>query len=135
MNAEECLQGCGLPATENRVLVVQALSGADHPQTPQELLAGLAGRMNRVTLYRILDLLVAHGAAARHNADGRAFRYCLGKGAAGHSHFHCTRCGQTQCLESRTLEPGLSRLLSSLPMRVDMAEVTLGGVCESCLRC
>ncbi len=134
MNAEKCLQDCGLPATENRVLVVQALSGAHHPQTPQELLAGLSGRMNRVTLYRILDLLVAHGVAARHNAGGRAFRYCLGQGAAGHSHFHCTRCGQTQCLESRTLEPGLSRLLSSLPMRVDMAEVTLGGVCERCLK-
>jgi Fur family ferric uptake transcriptional regulator len=91
------------------------------------LLAGLGGRMNRVTLYRILDLLVERGVAARHNAGERSFRYCLGRGVHGHSHFHCNRCGQTQCLDSRLLEPGLSRILSGLPMRVEMAEVTLGG--------
>ena len=142
-DAVERLESCGVPVTANRLLVLRALAGAAHPLTPQELLAGqtgltgrtgLAGRMNRVTLYRILDLLVERGAVARHSGGERSFRYCLGRGAAGHSHFHCTRCGATQCLDSRTLEPGLSRLLSSLPMRVDMAEVTLGGVCESCLR-
>ncbi|OGR38260.1 MAG: hypothetical protein A2051_13455 [Desulfovibrionales bacterium GWA2_65_9] len=139
MDARELLERCGVSATENRLLVLRALSGADHPQTsqtpqtPLELLAQLSGRMNRVTLYRILDLLVERGVAARHNAGERAFRYCLGQGVAGHSHFHCTRCGQTQCLDSRLLEPGLSRILSGLPMRVEMAEVTLGGVCEGCL--
>lgn len=138
MDVQELLQGCGLAATENRLLVMRALSGADRPLTPQELLAdlvGQGGRMNRVTLYRILDLLVERGLAARHNADGRAFRYCLGRGAAGHSHFHCTRCGQTQCLDSKFLEPGLSRILSGLPMHVEMAEITLGGICQNCQNC
>ncbi len=133
MEASELLEHCGVAATENRLLVVRALSGADHPQTPLELLAQLSGRMNRVTLYRILELLVERGVVARHNAGERAFRYCLGRGVTGHSHFHCTRCGATQCLDSALLEPGLSRILSGLPMRVDMAEVTLGGVCEGCL--
>lgn len=132
MELRELLEHCGVAATEKRLLVVRALSGADHPQTALELLAHLSGRMNRVTLYRILELLVEHGVVARHNAGERAFRYCLGQGAHGHSHFHCTRCGATQCLDSRLLEPGLSRILSGLPMRVDMAEITLGGVCESC---
>lgn len=133
MDAEQRLEACGVAATENRLLVLRALDGAEHPQTPQELLAGLGARMNRVTLYRILVLLVERGVVARHNAGERAFRYCLGQGAHGHSHFHCTRCGATQCLDSRLLEPGLSRILSGLPMRVEMAEVTLGGVCASCL--
>jgi Fur family ferric uptake transcriptional regulator len=142
MDAEQRLAACGVAATENRLLVVRALADADHPQTPQELLAGLAdktgdktglaGRMNRVTLYRILELLVEHAVVARHNAGERSFRYCLGRGVHGHSHFHCTRCGATQCLDSALLEPGLSRILSGLPMRVDMAEITLGGVCEGC---
>lgn len=132
MEAAELLEHGGVAATENRLLVVRALSGADHPQTPLELLAQLAGRMNRVTLYRILELLVKRGVVARHNAGERAFRYCLGQGMHGHSHFHCTRCGATQCLDSKLLEPGLSRILSGLPMRVEMAEVTLGGVCEGC---
>ncbi|MHC1701742.1 MAG: Fur family transcriptional regulator [Humidesulfovibrio sp.] len=133
MEASELLEHCGVAATENRLLVVRALSGADHPQTPLELLAQLDRRMNRVTLYRILELLVERGVVARHNAGERSFRYCLGRGVTGHSHFHCTRCGATQCLDSALLEPGLSRILSGLPMRVDMAEITLGGVCEGCL--
>jgi len=132
MEASELLEHCGVAATENRLLVMRALSGADHPQTPLELLAQLDGRMNRVTLYRILERLVERGVVARHNAGERAFRYCLGRGVAGHSHFHCTRCGATQCLDSALLEPGLSRILSGLTMRVDMAEITLGGVCEGC---
>jgi Fur family ferric uptake transcriptional regulator len=132
MDAKQRLEQFGVAPTQNRLLVMQALSGAQHPQTPQELLVHLSGRMNRVTLYRILDLLVERGVAARHNADGRAYRYCLGQGAAGHSHFHCTRCGATQCLDSRLLEPGLSRILSGLPMQVELAEISLGGVCEAC---
>jgi Fur family ferric uptake transcriptional regulator len=132
MDAQELLRLCAVPATENRLLVLRALSGAAQPQTPLELLAQLSDRMNRVTLYRILELLVERGVVARHNAGERSFRYCLGRGVAGHSHFHCTRCGVTQCLDSKLLEPGLSRILSGLPMRVDMAEITLGGVCEGC---
>lgn len=135
MDAAELLGACGLAVTPNRLCVLRALEGASRPQTPQELLAGLAGlgaRMNRVTLYRILELLVERGVAARHNAGERAFRYCLGMGAHGHSHFHCTRCGATQCLEPGLLEPGLSRLLSGLPMQVELAGITLGGVCENC---
>ncbi len=135
MDPQERLKQCGLAATPNRLCVLRALDGASRPQTPQELLAVLAGlgaRMNRVTLYRILELLVERGVAARHNAGECAFRYCLGRGAHGHSHFHCTRCGATQCLEPRLLEPGLSRLLSGLPMQVELAGITLGGICEGC---
>jgi len=135
VDPQERLKQCGLAATPNRLCVLRALDGASRPQTPQELLAVLAGlgaRMNRVTLYRILELLVERGVAARHNAGERAFRYCLGRGAHGHSHFHCTRCGATQCLEPRLLEPGLSRLLSGLPMQVELAGITLGGICEGC---
>lgn len=74
VDARERLEGAGLPATGNRLLVLQALEGLDHPQTPQELLIALTGSMNRVTLYRILELFVARGLAARHKADGRAYR-------------------------------------------------------------
>jgi Fur family ferric uptake transcriptional regulator len=132
MDARRLLEGSGLTVTANRLLVLRALVGAKSPLTPQEILAGLPGRMNRVTLYRILELLLEHGVVARHTAGGRAFCYCLGQGAHGHSHFHCTRCGQTQCLDSKLLEPGLSRILSGLPMRVDLAEISLGGLCENC---
>lgn len=133
MDAAAILKQCGLAATSKRALVVEALARAGRPLTPQELLAPLGAQMNRVTLYRILDLLVEHHAATRHNAGERAFRYCLRAGAGGHAHFTCTRCGHTECLDSRPLDAGLSELLAHLPMRVDATEIRFGGICQDCL--
>lgn len=134
MDAKEMLTHGGLGATAKRVLVVQTLADAARPVTPQELLEPLGARMNRVTLYRILDLLVEHGVATRHNAGERAFRYCLRTGPAGHAHFTCTRCGHTECLDSHALDKGLSEMLSHLPMRVETADIRFGGVCLECQR-
>jgi len=133
MDARELLQAKGLAPTSKRALVVQSLAEAARPMTPQELLERLGAQLNRVTVYRILDLLVAHGLATRHNAGERAFRYCLRSGPAGHAHFTCTHCGHTECLDSRTLNAGISELLAGLPMRVETAEIRFGGVCQNCL--
>jgi Fur family ferric uptake transcriptional regulator len=124
----------GLAVTAKRELVVQALAAAGCPLTPHELLDRLRGGMNRVTLYRILDLLVERGAAERHNTGERAFRYCLRRGPSGHAHFTCASCGRTSCLDSHELSASLSAFVAGLPMRVDTAEVRFGGVCQECLR-
>jgi len=133
MDAREMLQTGGLASTSKRALVLQALADAGCPVTPQDLLERLGAQLNRVTLYRILDLLVAHGLATRHNAGERAFRYCLRSGPAGHAHFTCMHCGHTECLDSHTLNAGISELLARLPMRVETAEIRFGGVCQECL--
>lgn len=142
LDAGAHLKHFGLPPTAHREEVVRALAAGRGPQTPQDLLEALAGRMNRVTLYRILDLLVQHGVATRHNAGERAFRYCLAGGGPhgglqagklGHAHFHCTSCGRTTCLDVPALSLDLARACAGLPMRVDMAECSLSGVCEGCL--
>jgi Fur family ferric uptake transcriptional regulator len=136
MNERELLARGGLAATDKRELVVRALAAAGGPATPQELLEVLGAQLNRVTLYRILDLLVEHKLATRHNAGERAFRYCLRSGAAGHAHFTCSRCGHTECLDSEAFGPfsfGLDELLVGLPMLVDTVDIHLGGVCRGCL--
>lgn len=133
MNTQEALTSGGLAVTPRRRLVVEALRQAARPVTPLELLDTLGGGLNRVTLYRILDLLVEHGLATRHNAGERAFRYCLKGGPAGHAHFTCARCGVTQCLDCAPLSAGLGEMMARLPMRVDTAEIRFGGVCEACL--
>lgn len=133
MKTRETLNESGLAPTANRELVVRTLAAVGAPLTPQDLLERLSGSMNRVTLYRILDLLVERGIATRHNAGERAFRYCLARGPLGHAHFHCTLCGQTRCLDSQPLAQGLRTLCAGLPMRVEAADFHLSGVCEVCL--
>jgi Fe2+/Zn2+ uptake regulation proteins len=133
MNTNKHLSDSGLAPTANRERVVRALAQAGAPLTPQDLLERLTGSMNRVTLYRILDLLVERGVATRHNAGERAFRYCLASGPMGHAHFHCNQCGQTRCLDSEPLALGIRQLCAGLPMRVEAADFHLSGVCEACL--
>jgi Fur family ferric uptake transcriptional regulator len=135
MNADEMLARGDLAATPRRRRVVAALQAAARPVTPLELLETetLREGLNRVTLYRILDLLVEHGVATRHNAGERAFRYCLRDGPSGHAHFTCVRCGVTQCLDSAPLSAGLDEMIARLPMRVETVELRFGGVCEVCL--
>jgi len=133
MDVKSVLSERGVAATAKRELVVRVLEAASGPLTPQELLEQVGDGMNRVTLYRILDLLVECGVATRHNAGERAFRYCLRRGPSGHAHFTCVRCGRTQCLDSRNLQASLGEFVKHLPMRVETAEVRFGGVCEACL--
>lgn len=123
------LREAGLEATENRVLALEAVLGAEAALTPPELMDRLRGSMNRVTLYRILDLLVEHGLIERHSGADRAYHYCPGH---GHGHFHCTRCGRMVCLRlpEGTLDLGM---LGSAGGRVEAVELRLDGVCEKCL--
>jgi Fur family ferric uptake transcriptional regulator len=135
MDAREILRRAGLEPTTHRVQVLDCLARAGRALTPQEILDDLGPDcMNRVTLYRILDLFQERGLALRHNAGERAFRYCLGQGrtAQGHGHFHCNRCGRLDCLPPQVLD--LEALTRGLDLHVEHAEIHLDGVCPSCLK-
>lgn len=134
MTVKARLNRAGLAATAHRVQALRALAEAGRPLTPQELLALVDGGMNRVTLYRILDLFVEHGLVRRHSAGERALRYCLEASpeTKGHGHFHCNRCGRTECLPPSILD--LEALSRDVPFRIERAEVRFDGVCEDCLK-
>ncbi len=57
--------------------------------------------INKVTVYRILDLLVDKGVITRLCAGDRAFRYGMGdsRNHPDHAQFVCTRCGAMGCME------------------------------------
>ncbi|WP_022663268.1 Fur family transcriptional regulator [Paucidesulfovibrio longus] len=128
----ETLLRSGVDPTERRVMVFEAVAGAEGAVSAPELLAALGGSMNKVTLYRILDLLVSSGVLARHTGPGRTAHYCLGR---GHGHFHCTRCGRCICLglEDANLERLAGPELAGLG-RVEDVELRVEGVCRECLK-
>ena len=130
-SSRELLQHVGLEANANRTLVLDAVLAAQTALTPAQLLDILGPAMNKVTLYRILELLVEHQAIERHSGAGRAYHYCAGQ---GHGHFHCTRCGRMHCLTLPESTEALRALASSPMGRVDAVEVRLDGVCQNCLK-
>lgn len=132
------LEGRGVEPTLNRFLVLASLDGSRYPMTAKEVLEAILARhkVNRVTIYRILDLLVDKGVINRVSAGERAAGYCVrdtGWGQ-GHSHFHCTVCGKVQCIDNNSLNIDEEALLAAIPMRVDTIDLRLEGVCEACSR-
>lgn len=103
-NAQRLAQA-GYDPTPRRLAVLDALTAlAQQPHAPAapELLALVRQyvTMDKVTLYRVLDLLTGCGVVQRHSGGDGVFRYCLVREgeAMPHGHFYCTRCGRTTCL-------------------------------------
>lgn len=99
------LAQAGYDPTPRRLAVLDALTTLaqqPHAFTAPELLALVRQNvaMDKVTLYRVLDLLTGCGVVQRHSGGDGVFRYCLTREgeAMPHGHFYCTRCGRTTCL-------------------------------------
>lgn len=127
--AETLLKKAGVAPTPHRAAVLTAVLEAGGATSAPELLHHLPGKMNKVTLYRILDLLTEHHVIERHAGPDRSARYCMGH---GHAHFCCTRCGAMSCL---TLDRGLdmAALSRAVGGRIDAVELRIDGVCAACL--
>jgi Fur family ferric uptake transcriptional regulator len=131
--ARELLAGRGVRPTRARVLVLSHLLAESEARSPRLIHAAVGGEavVNRVTLYRILDLLVAHGLASRSSAGDRSLRYCSGRSAQRVCHFHCLGCGQVRCLDPGLL-PLPEAMKANLGVLVERIEVRVDGLCEAC---
>lgn len=129
MNISHLLHHAELEPTDNRVAVLSAVLEAGEAITPQQLLAKMAQAMNKVTLYRILDLLVEHRLIEKHSGAGRAYHYCAGR---GHGHFHCTKCDRMLCLNLPNTALGTAAITDDSIASVDSMELRLDGVCAEC---
>lgn len=137
-NYSDLLVKTGLAATPHRVMVVEILGSSPSPLTPQEIFMALkrAHPMNRVTLYRILDLLVGSGLVERISAGDRTFRYALAVRSphSEHAHFYCNDCGNLECLSFQALPLDVGALQKRLPALILRVEIRLDGICKNCLK-
>jgi len=131
------LQDRDLECTLNRMRVLEMIGDSPHPLSAQEVFA-LASRgqnINRVTIYRILDLLVEKRLIERISAGDRSFRYGLAPNAnhRRHAHFYCTGCGKMECLSPGSPVVDMAPLESTFAGMVERVEIRLDGICETCL--
>jgi len=136
-NYRELLEGVGLAATGNRVRVLEVIGANKFPLTAAEIYATVERtmRINRVTVYRILDLLVEKHLVERLSAGGRAAHFGLApnENHYPHPHFYCTRCGQMDCLSPGSLKIDTANLDRTFPGEIDRIEIRVDGVCKNCL--
>ncbi|SDC38177.1 Fur family transcriptional regulator, ferric uptake regulator [Cupriavidus sp. YR651] len=139
--AEERLRQLGARVTQPRVAILACLIDAEDAMTHQAVIDRLPadGEVDRVTVYRVLDWLVDQGLAQKRAGNDRVFRFALVEHEAAraevhrqHSHFHCTRCDRTFCLEAAGLPaPSVTPKVPS-GFAVEHVELTVNGVCAEC---
>ena len=136
-NFKEMLECHGLDPTPLRQAVLRSIGEAPRPLTAAEILTMVQDRIsiNKVTLYRILDLLVDKGLSKRLSAGDRAFRYGIGESHLhpDHPHFVCSRCGVMECLGPDLLPGRFKDLQIEGKRLIKNVEVRFEGICESCL--
>ncbi|WP_143131676.1 Fur family transcriptional regulator [Paraburkholderia aspalathi] len=135
------LREAGLRSTSLSVAVLERLEGADQPRSHEELARDLgaatgAGKVDRVTLYRILDRLTAVGLLTRIQGSDRAWRHAIAKHETSTGYFECDHCHNISALPE---DPELAGVLARIERRLTRrgvhstnAAVTIHGTCRDC---
>jgi Fur family ferric uptake transcriptional regulator len=133
--SSELIRAAGVKVTRGRVRVLDALRAARQPLSHAEMEALPAGAgdaaIDRVTLYRVLDSLVACGLALKAVDTRGVFRFSAAgaqRRHADHIHFRCTDCGGVFCLKAEPPPP------PKLPRGFRLNEVAydVRGLCAGC---
>lgn len=131
--AHERLLASGQRATAARLAILQVLLDSSRALSHHDVEARIGERgehFDRVTLYRVLEWLVAQGLAHKVAAEDRSWRFsAMLDGNHEHPHFHCLSCGEVLCLD--TLRPAFVLGLPS-GYTVQRAEITIQGTCPTC---
>jgi Fur family ferric uptake transcriptional regulator len=137
-NYAELLDAVGLDPTPGRLRVLEVIGNNSSPVSAQDIFATVSrtAAINRVTVYRILDVLVEKGMVARLSGGGRSLVYGLApsENHPAHPHFHCRSCGVLQCLQPGSLNVDLKGIERSFAGEITGVEVRVDGICRDCLK-
>jgi Fur family ferric uptake transcriptional regulator len=132
-SADEKIRQTGSRATRARINVLEVLLTADHALTHTELeyaLNRMAGGIERVTLYRVLDWLVSHDLAHKIIGADRIWRFnAQNEPIPRHAHFNCSACGRVFCLENAG---ALTHYSLPKGFTLEKAELSIEGHCPDC---
>jgi Fur family ferric uptake transcriptional regulator len=125
--------------TKPRRSIMEALSAGDSPLTVEEIHARVAQqRVNRVTVYRTVHLLVSAGLLRTVDTGRAGLRYELSEQFTGHhAHLICQGCGRVEELAGCPVpDDALARLSRRVSharqFRVVDHELRLLGLCYAC---
>lgn len=132
-DVEKILTNHGVRPTAVRNMLLAALTGRDRPVSAQELETEL-DTVDRSTISRSLATFAEAGllhiiddgtGAPKYECCPSEHHHSIGD---SHAHFHCTRCGDTLCLESLHLE------VPVLPDGYTVSNISciISGLCPKC---
>ena len=137
-NYPKLLASAHLDITENRMRVLEVIGNNGYPLTAADIHKTLRrqSKINKVTVYRILDLLVDHHLVERLDSFGRTSYFGIAPNQyhRRHPHFFCKKCGRVDCLSPECLDVDTSQLWKTFPGQIDKVEIRVDGLCKNCMR-
>ena len=131
------LQDAGLSRTSQRVAVLSALVHAYLPLSVKDILdlIGLDCRINKVTVYRILDSLKTAAIIREIPTDhGEKFYEMACRHNPLHPHFYCRVCRHLSCLPAAGITEEWLKRFHPGKESIESVVVNLSGVCKGCQR-
>lgn len=125
----------GLKPTQVRLTVLEILGAAPRAMKAVEILEVLRTRrrVNKVTVYRLLDDFTRRGLLRRLTLEGRGWHFELAcEHHPPHPHFHCHLCREIQCLEPVPLTRVWTELQGPVGNRTDHIDIRVQGLCHKC---
>jgi Fur family ferric uptake transcriptional regulator len=135
------LRELGLRSTALSVAVLECLERIDLPRSHDELARDLAAtgngeKVDRVTLYRILDRLTTAGLLSRIQGSDRVSRHALAQHQGASGYFECDQCHSISALPD---DPELAGVLARIERKLSRrgvhstnSAVTIHGTCRDC---
>lgn len=137
-NYKEMLDKTGLASTPNRQRILEVIGSNPSPIGAQEIFKTLSrtADINRVTVYRILDLLAQKGLITPLSGLSRGLVYGLApnENHPPHPHFQCRSCGALQCLQPGSLPMDIREVQRTFPGEITDVDIRVGGICGNCLK-
>jgi Fur family ferric uptake transcriptional regulator len=132
--AEEMIRSTGERVTSGRVEVLSMLLAEQRAVTHHEIEEHLRGKykLNRVTLYRVLEWLNENGFVHKLVSDDRVWRFRANthfSQSKQHAHFECLRCTRVICLDD--IKAGYNLPLPA-GYQFQEIELTVKGLCAAC---
>ncbi len=125
----------GIRPTTIRLIILEILGDSLRALRAKEILEAIRSRrrVNKVTVYRILEDFTQRGVVRRLSLEGRVNHYELAcEHHPPHPHFQCQTCREVQCLDPMPLTRMWSELQGPLGNRADHIDIRVEGLCHKC---
>jgi len=136
-NYSRMLRESDLEPTDNRLRVLEIIGNNNFPLSAENIFKTVDRNhsINRVTVYRVLNLLVENRLIERYSSGGRSFFYGVApsENHPRHPHFYCRKCGQMNCLNPESLAVDTLNLEKNFPGQIDKVEIRVDGICQNCM--
>jgi len=135
--AEDLLKKHDIALNPNRKLVLDILKKSPQALPPKTILEQIhkVRGLDKVTLYRILDLLATRKVLRKISTPKGILCYEINcqEHHPLHAHFICRLCGHLECLKDLDLNRWIKKIKNKCQMDEDI-DLKVEGVCTQCQR-